>query len=223
MKKGRLIVLEGTDGSGKSTQFEKLCDRATREEFVHYNVAFPRYKEESSALLRMYLEGEFGKDPMNVDPYAASSFYAADRYASWKDAWKIWYEAGGLVLADRYTTSNAVHQGSKVPVRDRGQFFRWLFDFEYRSLGLPEPDLVIYLDMPTDKAVELLRQREAATNTKGDIHETNTAYLAACRETALDAAEAYGWRLVSCLDDAGGIRSVEDIHEEIWDAVRAFL
>lgn len=221
--KGRLIVLEGTDGSGKSTQFERLCKRVSEEGIAYHQLVFPQYREESSALLRMYLRGEFGKNPGDVNAYAASSFYAVDRYASWKKRWQVWYEAGGLVLADRYTTSNAVHQGSKVPVRDRGQFFRWLFDFEYRSLGLPEPDLVIYLDMPTEKAVELLRQREAATQTRGDIHEMNTAYLAACRETALDAAEAYGWRLVSCLDDAGGIRSVEDIHEEIWDAVRWFL
>lgn len=223
MKKGRLIVLEGTDGSGKSTQFEQLCKRVSEEGIAYHQLVFPQYQEESSALLRMYLRGEFGKDPGDVNAYAASSFYSVDRFASWKKVWKGWYEAGGLVLADRYTTSNAVHQGSKVPVRERGEFFRWLSDFEYRRLGLPEPDLVIYLDMPTEKAVELLRQREAATKTQGDIHETNTAYLAACRDAALDAADVYGWRLVSCLDDAGNLRSVDDIHEEIWAAVRALL
>ena len=221
--KGRLIVLEGTDGSGKSTQFERLCKRVREEGNVYYQLVFPQYQEESSALLRMYLRGEFGDDPGDVNAYAASTFFAVDRYASWKKSWQGWYEAGGLVLADRYTTSNAVHQGSKVPVGERGEFFRWLFDFEYRRLGLPEPDLVIYLDMPTEKAVELLRQREAATQTQGDIHETDTDYLSACRDTALDAVQAYGWHLVSCVDDAGNLRSVDDIHEEIWAAVRAFL
>ena len=184
---------------------------------------FPQYEEESSALLRMYLRGEFGRRPEDVNPYAASSFYAVDRYASWKKVWQPWYTDGGLVLADRYTTSNAVHQGGKVPPDQRPAFFTWLADFEYRRLGLPEPDLVLYLDMPTPQAVALLRQREAATHTQGDIHETDSAYLALCRETARQAADRYGWRTVSCLDPAGAIRGIEEIHQEIWQAVRPLL
>lgn len=221
--KGRLIVLEGTDGSGKSTQFERLCERVSKEGDAYRQLVFPQYQEDSSALLRMYLRGEFGKHPGDVNAYAASSFYAVDRYASWKKIWQGWYEAGGLVMADRYTTSNAVHQGNKVSLQERRDFFRWLSDFEYRCLGLPEPDLVIYLDMPTEKAVEMLRRREALTHTKGDIHETDTTYLAACRQTALEAAEVYGWCRISCVNGEGNVRSVEDIHEEIWVHVRPIL
>ena len=122
------------------------------------------------------------------------------------------------MLADRYTTSNAVHQSSKVPEGERPAFFQWLFDFEYHRLGLPEPDLVLYLDMPTDRAVAMLRQREAATHTHGDIHETDSAYLAACRQAALEAAALYGWRTIPCLDPAGNLRSIDEIHGDIWQA-----
>lgn len=223
MKKGRLIVLEGTDGSGKSTQFARLCRRTEHEGIPFQRLVFPQYQEESSALLRMYLKGEFGKKPEDVNAYAASSFYAVDRYASWKKVWQGYYEQGGLVLADRYTTSNAVHQSSKVPPEERAEFFQWLFDFEYQRLGLPAPDLVIYLDMPTEKAVEMLRQREADTHTTGDIHETDSAYLAACRQAALEAAECYGWTKIACLDQAGQLRRIDEIHQEIWRAAKPLL
>ena len=127
------------------------------------------------------------------------------------------------MLADRYTTSNAVHQSSKVPEGERPAFFQWLFDFEYHRLGLPEPDLVLYLDMPTDRAVAMLRQREAATHTHGDIHETDSAYLAACRQAALEAAALYGWRTIPCLDPAGNLRSIDEIHGDIWQAAAPLL
>lgn len=216
MKKGTLIVFEGTDGSGKSTQFKLLCDRLQSQGAPFQRLVFPQYDQPSSALLRMYLGGEFGSHPSDVNAYAASTFYAVDRYAAWKKVWGAGYEAGGLVLSDRYTTSNAVHQGGKLSQAEQSAFFDWLFDFEYRKLGLPQPDVVIYLDMPTEKSVQLLRSREAATHTKADIHEVDTAYLALCRQTALRAADHYGWQRISCVDEGGGIRSIEDIHREIW-------
>ena len=145
---GTLIVLEGTDGSGKSTQFARLKERLSAQGAQFRCLKFPQYEEESSALIRMYLAGEFGSRPSDVNGYAASAFYAVDRYASYKKVWGEWYERGGLVLADRYTTSNAIHQASKVPQEEREDFFRWLYDFEYRKLGLPRPDLVVYLDVP---------------------------------------------------------------------------
>lgn len=221
--KGRLIVIEGTDGSGKSTQFARLCQRAEQEGYPFQRLVFPQYAEPSSALIRMYLDGQFGSKPGDVNPYAASAFYAVDRYASWKKVWQEHYEHGGLVLADRYTTSNAVHQASKLPDRDKGEYFRWLSDFEYHRLGLPEPDLVIYLDMPTEKTVEMLRQREANTNTKADIHETDTAYLADCRQAAIQAAETYGWKRIPCLNEKGELRPIEEIHQEIWQAAEPLL
>ena len=223
MPKGRLIVIEGTDGSGKSTQFARLCQRAEAAGIPFQRLVFPQYQEESSALVRMYLGGEFGKHPEDVNAYAASSFYAVDRYASWKKVWQRWYERGGLVLTDRYTTSNAVHQGSKLPDEEKGPFFRWLADFEYRRLGLPEPDLVLYLDMPTDRAMTMLRQREAATHTKGDIHEVDTAYLARCRSVAATAARLGGWKRISCVDGNGRVRAQEEIHHEIWGVVAPLL
>lgn len=216
---GRLIVFEGTDGSGKSTQFARLCQRLEAEGAPFRRLIFPQYQEPSSALLRMYLNGEFGAHPDDVNPYAASTFYAVDRYAAWKKDWGGYYQNGGLVLSDRYTTSNAVHQTCKLPEEAWEGFIRWLFDFECGKLGLPFPDLVIYLDMPTERAVELLRAREKATHTKGDIHEVDTEYLAKCRRTALAAAGLLGWRRVSCVDGAGAVRPVEDIHREIWDII----
>ena len=213
---GKLIVLEGTDGSGKSTQFRLLCERLEREGIPFRRLVFPQYQEPSSALLRMYLNGEFGSHPSDVNAYAASVFFAVDRYASWKKVWGEYYQSGGLVLSDRYTTSNAVHQACKLPEDQWEDFFRWLFDFECGKLGLPMPDQVFYLDMPTEKAVELLRSREAATHTKGDIHEVDTDYLALCRRTALRAAEDLGWKRIPCLKETGALRSPGETHEQIW-------
>lgn len=219
---GKLIVLEGTDGSGKSTQFARLCGRLEERGVPFQRLVFPQYQEESSALIRMYLGGEFGSRPSDVNGYAASAFYAVDRYASYKKAWGEWYQSGGLVLADRYTTSNAVHQASKVPPAEREAFFRWLYDFEYDKLGLPAPDRVFYLDVPTDATVSLLRSREAATHTRADIHEQDTAYLRTCRETAAQAADVLGWYRVQCVRE-GALRSIEDIHAEIWREVEPLL
>ncbi|MGM9607228.1 MAG: dTMP kinase [Oscillospiraceae bacterium] len=220
---GKLIVFEGTDGSGKSTQFARLCQRLEQEGKTFQRLIFPQYDKPSSALLRMYLNGEFGSHPEDVNPYAASTFYAVDRYASWKQVWGEYYRQGGLVLADRYTTSNAVHQACKLPEQEWEAFFRWLEDFEFEKLGLPRPDAVIYLDMPTDRAVSLLRAREAATHTKADIHEVDTDYLALCRRTALRAADCLGWHRVACAGADGQVRSIEDISREIEEILAPFL
>ena len=220
---GRLIVFEGTDGSGKATQSRLLCEHLQRESIPYKNITFPRYGKPSAAMVQEYLDGNLGRRPGDVNAYAASLFYAMDRYASYKQDWGPFYEAGGLVIADRYTTSNAVHQGAKCSPEERQAFFRWLDEFEHDKLGLPRADLVVYLDMPTEQAVELLRSREASTNTKADIHELDTAYLAACRTCALQAAEQLGWTVVRCLDDAGRLRSIEDIHSEIWTLVEKEL
>ena len=219
---GKLIVIEGTDGSGKSTQFRKLSQRLEAEGVAFRHIVFPRYSEPSSALIRMYLGGEFGTDPSAVNAYAASSFYAVDRYASYKQDWGQWYEQGGVVLSDRYTTSNAVHQTSKEPPERRGDFLKWLYEFEYDKLGLPKPDLIIYLDVPTECTEQLMRRREADTNTKADIHEKDMAYLATCREAGRTAAEYYGWTVIQCVRDCE-MRSIEDIHNEIYGHVKACL
>lgn len=219
---GKLIVIEGTDGSGKSTQFRLLTDRLESEQVKFQKLVFPQYSEPSSALIRMYLGGEFGKSPSDVNAYAASAFYSVDRYASYRKVWGKWYEEGGLVVSDRYTTSNAVHQASKEPENKREDFLNWLYDFEYDKLGLPRPDLVIYLDVPTDFTEKMLRHRESETNTHADIHEQDMRYLATCRRMGRAAAEHYGWTVIRCVRD-GAMRSMEDIHEEIYRHVAACL
>ncbi len=219
---GKLIVIEGTDGSGKSTQFRLLTQHLERENIRFQKLVFPQYSEPSSALIRMYLGGEFGTNPNDVNAYAASAFYAVDRYASFKKVWGDWYAQGGLVVSDRYTTSNAVHQASKEPEERQAEFLKWLYDFEYDKLGLPRPDLVLYLDVPTDFTEQLLRRREQDTHTHADIHEQDTAYLATCRRTGRAAAEYYGWTVVSCVKD-GVMRSIGDIHDEIYRHVAACL
>ena len=219
---GKLIVIEGTDGSGKSTQFRMMSEHLEKDNIAFKHLVFPRYKEESSALIRMYLGGQFGSKPSDVNAYAASAFYAVDRYASYKMDWGKWYEDGGLILSDRYTTSNAVHQASKEKPEDREKYLHWLYDFEYAKMGLPKPDLVIYLDVPTDFTEKMMRRREQDTNTQADIHEQDMAYLATCRATGRAAAEHYGWTVIQCVRD-GAMRSMEDIHQEIYAAVKNCL
>jgi dTMP kinase len=219
---GKLIVIEGTDGSGKSTQFKRMAERLEQENVAFRRLVFPRYSQESSALIRLYLGGAFGTKPGDVNAYAASAFYAVDRFASYKDDWGQWYNDGGLIFSDRYTTSNAVHQASKEPAEKQGEFLKWLYEFEYDKLGLPRPDLVIYLDVPTDFTEKMMRSREAATNTSADIHEKDLTYLATCRQTGRMAAEFYGWKVIHCVKD-GQMRSIEDIHEEIYSLVKGCL
>ncbi len=219
---GKLIVIEGTDGSGKSTQFKLLSERLEQEHIPFKHLEFPRYSEESSALIRMYLGGDFGTKPSDVNAYAASSFYAVDRFASYKMDWGEWYEDGGLVLSGRYTTSNAVHQASKLQEENREEYLHWLYDFEYVKMGLPKPDLVIYLDVPTDYTEKFLRHREADTNTKADIHEQDMQYLTTCRACGRSAAKYYGWSVINCVEN-DAMRSIEDIHQEIYRHVKRCL
>ena len=219
---GKLIVIEGTDGSGKSTQFKILTERLRQEGKAFKTLVFPQYSEPSSALIRMYLGGEFGTNPSDVNAYAASAFYAVDRYASFKKDWGKWYDQGGLIVSDRYTTSNAVHQASKEAPENQPAFLKWLYEFEYEKLGMPRPDLTIYLDVPTAFTDRLMRNREAATNTKADIHEQDLSYLATCREMGRRAAEYYGWHIIHCVRD-DQMRSIEDIHQEIYRLVSACM
>ena len=219
---GKLIVFEGTDGSGKSTQFSLLTKRLEAVGRSFRTMVFPQYSEPSSALIRMYLGGEFGTRPSDVNAYAASTFYAVDRFAAYRKVWGQYYMDGGVMLSDRYTTSNAVHQGSKVPEEERKDFFRWLYEFEYGKMELPKPDLVIYLDVPTELTGQLMRKREAATNTNADIHEQHMDYLKMCRSTGLEAAEFYGWNIIHCAKN-GKMRSIEDIHNEIFALVQSVL
>ena len=219
---GKLIVLEGTDGSGKATQCAALAEALGKAGYSYRKVEFPQYSEESSALIRMYLGGQFGDKPSDVNAYAASTFYAVDRYASYKKDWGKFYDEGGLILADRYTTSNAVHQGSKMTGEERNAYLDWLFDFEYRLMGLPKPDLVIYLDVPVEQTSKNMRNREEETNTTADIHEKDKEYLNQCRIAAGEAADRFGWKRIACTEN-GKMRSIQDIHQEVLRAVKEIL
>lgn len=212
--KGRLFVIEGLDGSGKGTQAELLYKRLMQDGQQVRKVSFPDYASDSSALVRMYLAGEFGSNPNDVNAYAASSFYAVDRYASYKKNWEEFYAEGGIIIADRYTTSNAIHQCSKLPETQWDTFLDWLFYFEYGQLGIPEPDAVIYLQVDTDISQQLMTGRYHGDESRKDIHETNLDYMSRSRRAAEYCADRLGWNRIQCVAD-GAMRSVEEIHHEI--------
>ena len=215
---GRLVVFEGIDGSGKSTQFDMLCKRFSDECRDFARVSFPRYGDPSSSLIRMYLGGEFGEDPDAVNAYAASSFFAVDRFASFAQDWRGYYESGGFVLTDRYTTSNAIHQGAKLPPERRERFFEWLYEYEFELMGLPAPDLVIYLDINSASAAKRLKRRQTETGISGDIHEKDLSFLDLCAQSGRQAAGFYGWRKIACFSE-GNERTESEIHQEIYNLV----
>ena len=212
--RGKLIVIEGLDGSGKATQSELLADELMKKGMKVKKISFPDYGSESSALVKMYLNGEFGSDPDCVNAYAASAFYAVDRYASYKKDWKVFYESGGIVVADRYTTSNAIHQCSKLEQSSWDDYLKWLFDFEYKKLGIPDPDFVIYLKVASQISQKLMSTRYKGDESQKDIHESNLAYLRKSGMAAQYCSQMYGWNEVECVRD-DHMRSIEEIHNEI--------
>lgn len=197
---GKIYVVDGLDGSGKSTQTERVYQALqSRGEQVQL-ISFPDYQEDSSVLVRMYLNGDFGTDANSVNAYAASTFYAVDRYAAYQRHWKAAYEAGQTVIATRYVSSNAIHQMGKLPEKEWDGFLAWLSDFEYNKLGLPKPNKVIFLDMPREVADKQLLKRYHGDTAKLDIHEKDRVYLERCQQTAAYAAKAEGWDVISCAD-----------------------
>lgn len=216
---GKLIVIEGLDGSGKSTQLGLLQKRINQE--VRF-VKFPDYDSDSSALVKMYLGGEFGDKPGDVNAYAASAFYAVDRFASFKTDWGKDYLNGATILCDRYATSNAVHQAAKLADGERDAYLDWLYDFEFEKLGIPKPDAVIFLDMPIDVSQKLMTSRYEGDECKKDIHERDTAYLEHCREAALYAANRLGWSVVMCAEN-GQPKTREAISDEVYSIVSRIM
>ena len=214
MAKGKLIVIEGLDGSGKGTQAAELAKNLAAGGAPVRKVSFPDYASDSSALVKMYLSGQFGKDPQDVNAYAASTFYAVDRFASFKRDWGGFYEGGGIVVADRYTTSNAVHQCSKLPQEQWDAFLAWLFDFEYHLLGIPSPDLVVYLSVDPAVSQRLMTGRYQGDENRKDIHEGNLAYLRRSRLAAEYCSSRLGWRQIECCR-GGQMRTVEAIQADI--------
>jgi len=219
---GKLFVIDGTDGSGKQTQFEKLKERLTQNNIDYKTVSFPNYDSPSSSLVKMYLSGEFGENAKNISPYIASTFYAADRYATYITKFKKYYEEGGIILADRYTTANMVHQAGKIDNKEeREKFIKWLWDFEFNIYGLPIPTEVFFLKMPPKKAIELMENRENkfTGDLKKDIHERDEKHIIESFNAACDVAKDYNWYTIECVKDEN-IRTIEDIHEEIFNEIK---
>lgn len=222
---GKLFVIEGTDGSGKQTQLNKLIERLDKDKIEYRKISFPNYDSPSSSLVKMYLSGEFGKNARDVNPYIASTFYAADRYATFQTGIKEYYENGGIVLADRYTTANMVHQAGKIKDKnERKKFLDWLLDFEFNLYGLPVPTEVFFLNMPIEKSMELMKKRENKfTNEKEkDIHERDKEHLIDAYNAAIDLAKEYNWYEIKCVKD-NQIRTIEDIHEQIYKEIKKHI
>jgi len=215
---GKLIVIEGLDGSGKATQSNMLYEKLLAEGKSVRKVSFPAYESNASALVKMYLAGEFGRDPGDVNAYAASSFFAVDRFASYKTDWGKFYEEGGIVIADRYTTSNAIHQCSKLPREEWDGYIEWLFDFEFNLMGIPAPDKVVYLQVDPAVSQKLMTLRYQGDDSKKDIHESNLEYLMKSREAAQYCARKLGWTTIKC-DDGDAMRSIAQIHNDIMAAI----
>lgn len=215
---GKLVVLEGLDGSGKSTQIDCLMRRMSESGRECRRIKLPDYEDPSSTLVKMYLNGEFGAQAEDVNAYAASLFYAVDRYASYQRHWGQDYRDGKLILADRYATSNAVHQMGKLPASEWKAFLEWIEDLEYVKNGIPRPDLVFYLDMPVEISQQLMTQRYDGDDVRKDVHECNVEYLNQCRATASFAARHWGWRVIRCAN-GGKPRTIEEISDEIFSAV----
>ncbi len=215
---GKLIVIEGLDGSGKSTQLELLEKNLKLNNVDCKSVSFPCYDNPSSTLVKMYLQGSFGTKPSDVNAFAASTFYAVDRYASFKSIWGDYYNNGGTVIAGRYTTSNAVHQCSKLDESEWKSFLDWLYNFEYNKISIPKPDKVIFLDMPIEVSQKLLTNRYKGDDTKKDIHERDTKYLEKCRKAAVFTAKYSNWEIIPCSAN-GEPRAIEDISKDILETV----
>jgi dTMP kinase len=213
-EKCRLIVIDGLDGSGKATQTRLLCERLCDMGYKARTLSFPDYASDSSALVRMYLGGRLGESPDDVNAYAASSFFAVDRVASYLNSWGKDMQTCDFIIADRYTTSNLIHQTAKMNPAERDGFIDWLLDYEYNRLGIPAPDRVIFLDVDPDISQRLMLRRYAGDETKKDIHERDFDYLMRCRESAVYAIGRLGWTVVKC-DDGHNMRSKEDISDEL--------
>lgn len=216
---GKIIVIEGLDASGKDTQSRLLQEKLQSEGLETYKLDLPYYNDPSSTLVKMYLGGELGDKPSDVNAYAASTFYAVDRYASFKKYWQKEYESDKIIIANRYTTSNASHQMTKLPESEWDTYLDWLFSFEYKKMEIPEPDCVIFLDMPVDISQKLLMKRYEGDSTKKDVHERDIDYLKACHKAAEYASKKLSWNVITCGEN-GEPYSFEYIASKVYDCVK---
>ncbi len=205
-----LIVIEGLDGSGKSTQLDMLKKNCSGANFI----TFPYYNTNSGKIISEYLSGAYHEDNPSVSAFSASAMYAVDRYTSYKTHWEALYKSGVPLISARYVSSNAIYQMTKLPKESWNGYLDWLFDLEYRKLGLPEPELTVFLDMPVEISQKLLTARYHGDERQKDLHERNVSFLRACREAALFAAERCGWEMIPCAAGSQP-RPPEEIQSEI--------
>lgn len=222
---GKLFVIDGTDASGKQTQLKKLQERLEKENVEYKLISFPNYNSPSSALVKMYLSGEFGENAKNISPYIASTFFAADRYATFKKELETYYNNGGIILADRYTTANMVHQAGKIDNKqEREKFLNWLWNFEFNLYKLPVPTRVFFLDMPPKYAIELMKNRnnKFTNEAQKDIHERDKNHIIDSYNAACEVADKYNWIKIQCVIK-NKIRTIEEIHEDIYNQINQIL
>lgn len=219
---GLFIDLEGLDGCGKTTQTELLCKRFENDNINYKKIKLPDYDSDSSILVRKYLNGDFGKNANDVNAFAASVLFAADRFASYTEKWKEDYLNGTLIFSDRYTPANALYQMTKLEPSEWDSYLEWLFDFEYNKIGIPEPTAVIFLDMPVEVSQKLMTSRYNGDETKKDVHEADVSFLHKCRDAAIYACKKYNWTVISCAEN-GELLSIEAINDKIYEAVKLIL
>lgn len=222
---GKLIVIEGTDSSGKETQTKKLYEKLLEKNLKVKKITFPNYESPACEPVKMYLAGEFGEDPLKINPYPISTMYAIDRYASFKKDWEKFYNEEGIVITDRYVQSNIIHQGSKIENLDeKKKYIDWLKDLEFEKIGVPKADLVIFINMPHEFAKMLMANRKNKINgeNKKDIHERDLEYLKKSYENACEAAKQENWKEVHCVRD-GQLKTIDEISEEIYKLVEDCL
>ena len=222
---GKLIAIDGVDASGKQTHTEMLLKKLVDDGYNVKLITFPDYNSESSALVKMYLSGKFGDKPEDVNAYAASSFFAADRFASYRTGWKKDYEEDVIIIADRYTSSNMIHQASKIAdKKEVDKFLDWLFELEFKIYGLPVPDITFFLDMPVKYGQELMKNRENKfdSNLQKDIHERNSEYLEKSYDNACYVANKLSWEHIMCVKNEQ-IRTINEINNEIYKKVKEII
>lgn len=219
----RLFIIEGIDGSGKTTQVALLRQRLEAEGHSVLQIKLPNYGSPACAPVEQYLAGAYGSDADSVNAYAASSFFAVDRFAYYKTVWGSAYEQGSVILSDRYVSSNLIHQCVKLPVAQRKEYIDWLYDLEYDKMGIPRPDGVFYLDVPPQITDGLMTSRYEGDESKKDIHERNRDYLLRCYEMGMYCCDNLGFQKIRCLNEDGTMRSREEISQEIFSKISHLL
>ncbi|NFG57257.1 thymidylate kinase [Clostridium botulinum] len=225
MTKGKLIIIEsGSDASGKATQAKKLYERLLEEGYNIKKITYPNYDSPACMPVKMYLSGEFGNKPEDVNAYVASTFFAIDRFASYNKEWKEFYDNGGIIISDRYTTSNMVHQAVKMDEEEKDKYLDWLYNLEFNLYKLPVPDCVMFLDVLPEISQKLMKDRnnKFTGEKEKDIHENNKEYLAKSYYNSLEIAERYNWDKIKC-NDGDNLKTIEEIHEEIYKKVKNYI